>query len=92
MGDNKLLEEILAEPEFYKASSFYKRGHKEGEEIALLGSILEILAARFGDVPEDVRQLVSAMHDSTELKSLVRSAARAVDMNAFRGALSGAAG
>ncbi len=103
MGNNKLLEEILSEPEFYKASSFYKRGHKEGEEQgeqrgelkgeqrgeekALRESILDILEERFGEVPEDLRARVNVLHDLRALKSLVRSAASALDLQAFRAAL-----
>ena len=107
MQNNEILEAILSEPEFYESDPLYKRGKREGkeegkgeglteglhegEESAMRESILDFLAARFGEVPEDVRARLAGVHAREELKRLVSAAARVADVDAFRGTLPGEA-
>ena len=64
-------------------------GLHEGEERAMREDIIDVLAARFGEVPEDVRARLAETHARDELKRLVSAAARAADLDAFRSAFSG---
>jgi hypothetical protein len=60
---------------------------KELQADACHDMILELLKARFGPVPRDVRKLLRAVLDEKKLKKLNVSAARCPDMEAFRKAL-----
>jgi len=102
--DMSVIEAILSDPELLEGDPFYQKGQKEGreegrveglhegEEHALREAIVDFLAARFGEVPPDVRTRLAAIHCREELKGLVTAAARAADVEGFRGALPGVAG
>jgi hypothetical protein len=47
-------------------------------------AILDVLAARFGAVPQDVRKQLRSVVDLKRLKGLTRFAAQCPDLEAFR--------
>ena len=59
-------------------------GRVEGRAEALRTAALEILEARFGDVPYELREELQAMANETVLKRLPRLAAVATGLDDFR--------
>jgi hypothetical protein len=107
IDDASLLESLLCDPEHMETDIYYRVGQKQGrekgrteglhagEEKALREAIADVLASRFGPVPEDLRARLEAVGAREELKRLVAAAARAADLDAFRseaGAPPGAGG
>ncbi len=67
---------------------FQEIGRQEGRQEATLETmheaILDVLDARFGPVPEAVRQRVHALDDEPALKDLLRRAVRVTSLEEFR--------
>ena len=94
--DLSLLESILSEPEFVENDILYRKARREGreegraegvhqgEEQALREAITDVLAERFGPVPESFQGRLATIHARADLKRLVAAAARAADLAAFR--------
>ena len=59
-------------------------GRVEGRAEALRTAALEILEARFGDIPYELREELQAMGNETVLKRLPRLAAVATGLDDFR--------
>jgi len=89
--DMSLIEAMLSDPELLEGDPFYQKGQKvgrrEGEERTLREGVLDVLAARFGEVPDDIGSRLAAIHAREDLKLLLVAAARAADLEAFRGSL-----
>ena len=68
-----------------------QEGLQEGRQEATLETmheaILDVLDARFGPVPEAVRQRVHALDDELTLKDLLRRAVRVPSLEEFRSTL-----
>jgi flagellar biosynthesis/type III secretory pathway protein FliH len=64
-----------------------KQGLQLGRQEALREDILEIVKARFGEVPYGLRERIQAIADEAELKRLHRQAALAESMSAFQSKL-----
>jgi len=60
-----------------------RRGRVEGQMEALRTATLEILEARFGDVPYELREELQTLTDETVLKRLPRLAAVATGLDDF---------
>jgi len=60
-----------------------EKGIEKGIQKGKLESILQILEARFGAVPDDIAQAVSVLHDLKRLEQLTRTAATVSDLDAF---------
>ena len=63
-------------------------GRAEGQAEALRTAALEVLEARFGDIPYELREQLQALTNETHLKRLPRLAALATDLDDFRRRLS----
>ena len=65
-----------------------QQGRQQGLQQGLLQkareAVIEVLDARFGDVPYLIREQVLAVADEAELKRLHRQAVLASDFEAFR--------
>ena len=61
-----------------------RRGRVEGRVEALRTAALEILEARFGEVPYELREELQALGNETVLKRLPRLAAVATGLDDFR--------
>jgi predicted transposase YdaD len=96
---DQLTEMILSDQELLESHPLYKKGQKTGkaegtkerQEKALREAILDVLAVRLGEVPEEIRRGMAKTENLAELKRLVASAARAPDVDSFRQALGNAA-
>ncbi len=64
-----------------------KEGRKEGRLQTLREDILDVLDARFGEVPGEIRETVAGLEEEARLKSLHRHAALAGSVEEFRGRL-----
>ncbi len=64
-----------------------KVGKKEGRLQTLREGILDILDARFGEVPGEIREMIAVLEDEARLKSLHRHAALAGSLEEFRAAM-----
>lgn len=62
-----------------------KEGRQEGRLQTLREDILDILEARFGEVPGEVREKIETLSDEARLKSLHRRAALTSSLEDFRG-------
>ena len=62
-------------------------GRVEGQREALRAAALEILEARFGDVPYELREELQALANENALKRLPRLAAVAASIADFRSQL-----
>jgi predicted transposase YdaD len=96
---DKLTDLILSDQDLLESHPLYKKGQKAGKEEgaqegqeALREAILELLRARFGEVPEDICDRLENIHTLADLKALVGSAARARDVDSFRQAIESLAG
>ena len=58
-------------------------GRTEGRVEALRAAALEVLEARFGEVPYELREELQALGDETVLKRMPRLAAVATDLDDF---------
>jgi len=65
-----------------------ERGRQEGLVQNAREDVLDVLEARFGEVPSALREQVVAVADPAELKRLHRQAVLAPDLHAFQQALS----
>ena len=63
-------------------------GRAEGQAEALRTAAVEVLEARFGDIPYELREQLQALTNETHLKRLPRLAALATDLDTFRRQLS----
>ena len=63
-------------------------GRAEGQTEALRTAALEVLEARFGDIPYELREQLQALTNETHLKRLPRLAALATNLDDFRRQLS----
>lgn len=63
------------------------KGKKEGREEGLQESILKVLGARFGEVPEDVLERLRGTRGPERLRALVALAARCPSLASFEKAL-----
>ncbi|MCX6926255.1 MAG: hypothetical protein NT154_24065 [Verrucomicrobia bacterium] len=61
-----------------------RRGRVEGRVEALRTAALEVLEARFGEVPYELREELQALGNETALKRLPRLAAVATGLDDFR--------
>jgi len=61
-----------------------KEGRLEGAIERARNDILEILEARFGDVPEDIKEAVEKITDLKKLSSIVRKSATVKDFDELR--------
>ena len=61
-----------------------RRGRVEGRVEALRTAALEVLEARFGEIPYELREELQALGNETALKRLPRLAAVATDLDDFR--------
>ena len=59
-------------------------GRVEGQTVALRTAALEVLEARFGEVPYELREELQAIGSETILKRLPRMAAVATGIDDFR--------
>lgn len=60
------------------------KGEVKGELRTARSAVLEVLEARFDQVPADVQQAVASLSDVALLKQLLRVAARAADLDQLR--------
>jgi hypothetical protein len=81
--DMSLIEAMLSDPELLEGDPFYMKG----QEKALREDVLDVLAARFGDVPEDIGSRLATIRAREDLKRLLVAAARAADLETFRASL-----
>jgi hypothetical protein len=65
----------------------WQEGRQEGRLLALQETVLEILGARFGEVPYAVRQHVLTLRDERELKLELRQAALVQTLKEFSGSI-----
>jgi len=72
MIESPLIQELEAE---FTSKATHKAMHK---------SILVVLEARFGTIPEDVRTAVQRVQDESALLALTQLAARCPDLDEFR--------
>ena len=61
-----------------------QEGRHEGRQEGRQEDILDALAARFGEVPSDLRQQIKAVSDETRLKGLLRQAVIQPTLDTFR--------
>jgi predicted transposase YdaD len=66
------------------------KGLAEGQAKALRQATIEILDARFGEIPYELREQIQAKDSATELQRLLRLAALAADLQAFQSQLKSA--
>ena len=64
-----------------------KIGEKKGEKRGRAEDILQVLSARFGRVPAEIRKCVATIGDNDRLKKLIQAAARCEDIADFKKAL-----
>ncbi|MCC6603506.1 MAG: Rpn family recombination-promoting nuclease/putative transposase [Anaerolineae bacterium] len=65
------------------AQEFIQQGIEQGIEQGLQDSILDLLAVRFGDVPPEIVQWVTAVSQQDTLRSLNRAAIQVESLSAF---------
>ena len=65
-------------------TSIERRGRVEGRAEALRTAALEVLEARFGEIPYALREELQAVGNETVLKRLPRLAAMATGLDDFR--------
>jgi flagellar biosynthesis/type III secretory pathway protein FliH len=66
------------------------KGLAEGQAKALRQATIEILDARFGEIPYELREEIQAKEIAAELQRLLRLAALAADLQAFQSQLKSA--
>ena len=64
-------------------TSFERLARQEGRQETLQEDVLDILEARFGTLPEEVRQSVRAIGDNVRLKQLHRRAVLVESLSLF---------
>ena len=64
-------------------TSIERLGRQEGRRQALREGILDVLEARFGEVPYPLRERIETVSDEAELKRLHRQAALTPGLTAF---------
>ncbi|MCX6921786.1 MAG: hypothetical protein NT154_00980 [Verrucomicrobia bacterium] len=52
-----------------------QEGRQEGRRLTLQENVLDIIQARFGEVPYTLREHILSVGDDTELKRLIRQSA-----------------
>jgi len=68
-------------------TSIERIGREEGRVEAVLESILEVLEARLGAVPSEVRQRLTELKEINQLKRLLRQAGTCASLAEFQRAL-----
>ena len=61
-----------------------QEGHQEGRQQTLREDIIEVLEARFGEIPYALREQILAVVGEAELKRLHRQAVLVTDLPTFR--------
>lgn len=61
-----------------------ERGRQQGQAAALQTAVIEVLEARFGEVPYSLRETVSAENDLAVLKQWHRAAIQTPSLDAFQ--------
>ena len=64
-----------------------QEGRQEGQLSAFRAAITELLEARFGPVPADMREWVSGIEDADELRRILLAAGTSTSVDAFRATL-----
>ena len=62
-------------------------GKVEGIAEGILESLIQVLTARFGEIPTQIRGRIKVIGDVDKLKGLIRGAASCEDLESFREAL-----
>jgi flagellar biosynthesis/type III secretory pathway protein FliH len=78
------LAQGLAEGQAKGLAEGQAKGLAEGQAKALRQATIEILDARFGEIPYELREEIQAKEVATELQRLLRLADLAADLQAFR--------
>ncbi len=65
------------------ADRFRQEGRQEGEIQSRQQSLLELLEARFGTLPEELSEMLSSLSDLNRLKALQRTAATCPELEVF---------
>jgi predicted transposase/invertase (TIGR01784 family) len=65
------------------AQELRQEGRQEGRLQTLRDSVLEVLAVRFGEVPQGLREEIQALGDEAGLQGLHRTAIQCADLEAF---------
>jgi len=69
------------------ADEYREEGIQQGTVATAREYVLEVIAARFGEVPDSLRQRLQRIDDPGLLRTLLRTAAAAESLEAFRRAM-----
>ncbi len=87
MTESEVMQEILADREIMAHSPVLREMVREAHCEARQNDILRVLAARFGDVPDDLAAALRAVTDDARLDGLLEWAARCPELSAFQARL-----